>query len=312
MRMKVLDVFKNYDLKVILSHINVIFKETKNGHDAILYTLGIKKQTQLKFKKFGNVTFYEKDRHNGFFTNLISSFLKPLTAKQIKIIQSLIDQKDNEILNIDDIKFKNIVWVHLFEHFVYDVFGLHHIDNANGNESVIDIGANTGDTALNFANKGYDVYAFEPVTETYNLAIENIKFNPHLMKKIKMIKKGVCSKNGKAKIYFDDLGTYNGDSNMYQVMDNFETIETMTIEKILEEYNIKPGILKIDCEGCEVEIILNSDLSMFELIFFEHHKFITNVSHEKLIEKLESQGFELVGKTEFQVHADNIAMRKMK
>jgi hypothetical protein len=66
----------------------------------------------------------------------------------------------------------------------------------------------------------------------------------------------------------------------------------LTIKDILEEYKIKnPYLLKMDCEGCECPIILNSELSSFEKIIFEYHTGTTGVGHEKLVSKLEKQGF---------------------
>ena len=49
----------------------------------------------------------------------------------------------------------------------------------------------------------------------------------------------------------------------------------------------------MDCEGCEVGIIKNSDLSMFSEIIFEYHTHMTGVEKEELINLLEKQGFKL-------------------
>ena len=49
----------------------------------------------------------------------------------------------------------------------------------------------------------------------------------------------------------------------------------------------------MDCEGCEFEIILNEDLSMFNDIIFEHHSEIVGKDHILLIEKLEKENFKI-------------------
>lgn len=70
-------------------------------------------------------------------------------------------------------------------------------------------------------------------------------------------------------------------------------MDTVTIEDVIKEYDIKPHILKIDCEGCEVNIIQYSDLSMFNQIIMEYHTNVTGVDENILIDALENQGFEL-------------------
>jgi hypothetical protein len=48
-----------------------------------------------------------------------------------------------------------------------------------------------------------------------------------------------------------------------------------------------PYLLKMDCEGCEADIILNSDsISYFEKILVESHPHITKVSDKALLSKL--------------------------
>ncbi|MBO7715986.1 MAG: FkbM family methyltransferase [Methanobrevibacter sp.] len=54
-------------------------------------------------------------------------------------------------------------------------------------ESLIDIGGNVGDTAIYFANKGYNVLAFEPLPNIYEIANKNIGLNPDV--KIKLFLK---------------------------------------------------------------------------------------------------------------------------
>lgn len=51
-------------------------------------------------------------------------------------------------------------------------------------------------------------------------------------------------------------------------------VESITVKDVIEQFNISPDVLKMDCEGCEVSIIKNSDLSMFSEIIFEYHTHI--------------------------------------
>jgi len=56
-----------------------------------------------------------------------------------------------------------------------------------------------------------------------------------------------------------------------------------------------PYLLKMDCEGCEAQVILGPErerLRAFEHIIFEAHPYITGVSNEKLLVSLKELGFE--------------------
>ncbi|KZX16015.1 methyltransferase domain protein [Methanobrevibacter cuticularis] len=157
---------------------------------------------------------------------------------------------------------------------------------------VIDVGANVGDSALFFANKGYNVIGFEPVHSFYEVALKNIKLNPNLEKRIKLINKGVSDKKETIHINYNFVGD-GGASSFGESLYECE-VETLTIKDILNEFNIKnPYLLKMDCEGCENPIICNCDLSMFDKIIFEYHTILTGLCHEKLVDRLEKQGFKI-------------------
>lgn len=49
----------------------------------------------------------------------------------------------------------------------------------------------------------------------------------------------------------------------------------------------------MDCEGCEVGIIKNSDLSYFSQIIFEYHTGMTGTDENILIDTLKDKGFKL-------------------
>ena len=71
------------------------------------------------------------------------------------------------------------------------------------------------------------------------------------------------------------------------------SVEVITVNDVLNEYNFPVDILKMDCEGCEFEIILNEDLTMFTDIVFEHHSKIAGKDYKPLIEKLKKDGFKI-------------------
>jgi len=68
-----------------------------------------------------------------------------------------------------------------------------------------------------------------------------------------------------------------------------EEVPVTTLEKIVEDYKINEGVLKLDCEGCEYEIILDTNdniLRHFDYIMMEYH-----YGFESLRQKLKNVGF---------------------
>jgi hypothetical protein len=68
----------------------------------------------------------------------------------------------------------------------------------------------------------------------------------------------------------------------------------MTLSDLLGMVN-DPYLLKMDCEGCEAQVILGPErerLRAFEHIIFETRTHITGVSNEELFASLKELGFE--------------------
>ena len=157
------------------------------------------------------------------------------------------------------------------------------------NRVVIDVGGNVADTALKFANwGGIEIHAFEAMPHLCKIAEENISLNPNLKDKIYFYNKAISSKNGTLTIYETEGSTVHSE---YATEGIPREIEAVSIDYLLNELNIKPDVLKIDCEGCEYPIILESDLSMFNDIILEYHAFITKKPYTLLVDKLDEQGF---------------------
>lgn len=202
--------------------------------------------------------------------------------------------EDKEIIKINNINFfnvynsnfleknKNIFGICYDEYFSDDDWNMVNLDGRN----VIDIGGNVADTALIFAADGANVIAFEPVKHLYDLALRNISINPNYASQIQFINKSIGGKRGKLDINLISSEDYvNKEENYY--------IDVLTVSDILSIYNFTPDILKMDCEGCEFEIIEHEDLSMFNDIILEHHSFMVKKDAADIIERLENQGFNI-------------------
>ncbi|WP_256359244.1 FkbM family methyltransferase [Vulcanisaeta sp. JCM 14467] len=52
-------------------------------------------------------------------------------------------------------------------------------------------------------------------------------------------------------------------------------VPMVTLKQLINNYNIEPGILKMDYEGCEFDIILNDyeSVRLFRELIFELHEY---------------------------------------
>jgi FkbM family methyltransferase len=131
------------------------------------------------------------------------------------------------------------------------------------------------------------VIAIEPFPRNYEMARKNIEIN-NFSNKISLHLAGVAAK---AKV-ITIVPNYKSDifSSLIESKDGIK-VPLRTIEDILNENSILSqgqAILKIDCEGCEYEIILSAReiiLKRFSDIHIEYH------GYRDLKEKLEECGF---------------------
>ncbi|ADP77860.1 methyltransferase FkbM family [Methanothermus fervidus DSM 2088] len=270
----------------------LIFKATKDPLSALsvlLFRLGLKDKCKCAFKYLGNIELDKNDIEREYFDYLILACSQKLSKVGINNLKAFLNQRNNKIIEINGIRFLNSVVYSIYETFVEEQY---RVRKAKDDETVIDIGGNIGDTALYFASKGYKVYAFEPIPEVYKLALKNINLNKNLADRIKFINKAVSSSEGEIKISYDGL-EMSGGASAYTNGEKKIRVKSTTIEKIIDEYNVKPYLLKMDCEGCEYEIIKNSDLSMFKEIIFEYHRYENFENPKILIDKLRNQGFKV-------------------
>lgn len=155
-------------------------------------------------------------------------------------------------------------------------------------ETVVDIGANIGDTPLYFAANGaHRVIALEPFPLAYRTAKKNIDISG-FDQKIDLINCGYGNDG------FIELNDNESASGMpLRRYEGGSRIQIISMKTIIEKNSLDHEIgmnLKMDCEGCEYHI-LNEDcsvLSKFKKIQMEYHYGPT-----ELAEKLSSCGFKV-------------------
>ncbi|MFP3287756.1 MAG: FkbM family methyltransferase [Acidilobus sp.] len=157
--------------------------------------------------------------------------------------------------------------------------------------NVIDVGANTGDTALYFLlNGARKVIAVEPLPNVAKCAEENVRLSG-ATDKVNVINAALGG--GPVSVPCDyDVSSSGGFSTLKG--SGPCRVPGVSLDELLSMVN-DPYLLKMDCEGCEAQVILGperEELKAFEHIIFEAHPHITGVSDEKLLASLKELGFE--------------------
>lgn len=153
------------------------------------------------------------------------------------------------------------------------------------NENVIDIGTNIGDSAIYFAvNKAKKVLGLEPYPHSYSMALKNLERNSIEKERVILLNAGY-GEDSLVKVR-DDIKNTHG-TNLVTSSEG-TNIRTISLKTLLKEYDFETPVLKMDCEGCEYNILKedNDTLRKFKRIQIEYH-----YGYEKLKSKLESCGF---------------------
>jgi len=212
-----------------------------------------------------------------------------LKIKEIKSVQStkhyMLFKWFNKVINFyvpnRDVKFE-VVWS-INENFIKEQYKWLDVRD----KDVVDVGANVGDTAIYFALKGAKrVYAFEPYPYSYNIAMKNIELN-HLEDKITLLNEG-CGRSGFVTIKEDYKNTGSTDLKNFK---EGKKIRIESLDEIVKRFNLKHAALKVDCEGCEYDLILNASdeaLHAFDQIIIEYH-----YGYRNLVKRLRQAGFKV-------------------
>ena len=153
---------------------------------------------------------------------------------------------------------------------------------------VIDVGANIGDSAIYFALSGAKkVISLEPFPKNNSTARRNIELN-NLSEKITLLAVGCSASNGEIIINPNQEGA----GSTLDSVDSGVKVPLITLDALIEKYIVPDdSILKIDCEGCEIDVILSSNkktLRKFTHIEIEYH-----YGYQDLKQKLENCGFSI-------------------
>jgi len=156
---------------------------------------------------------------------------------------------------------------------------------------VIDVGASVGDSALYFLlNGARKVIAVEPLPKVARCAEENVRLSG-ATDKVRVLNAALSDEPVSVPCDYDLLL-----SRYFSTLKDSGTCKVpgVTLGDLLSMVD-DPYLLKMDCEGCEAQVILGPErerLKAFEHIIVETHPYNTGVSSEKLLTSLKELGFE--------------------
>jgi FkbM family methyltransferase len=178
------------------------------------------------------------------------------------------------------VRFKQIHWL------IYEIFdcGDYEPLGVEG-RVVVDVGAFVGDSAVYFALRGArKVIAIEPHPSAFVEMLDNIRLN-NLENVIIPINAGLASKPGK--ICVKNVDTSNTFDTYHGPGDCPNTVLAVTLSELISRFGIDPNdaVLKMDCEGCEFDVILNDydHVRLFRELILEYHPRFVNKSVDDLL-----------------------------
>lgn len=125
-------------------------------------------------------------------------------------------------------------------------------------DTVFDIGANVGHTAIHFATCAANttVYAFEPDVQNFQTAATHLQLNN--IHNVKLFNFGLGDKSMQSKLYVKD--EHNRGMNRLLQNDNenlpYSVVHIKPLDEVVEELKIqKIDLIKIDVEGFEMKVL---------------------------------------------------------
>jgi FkbM family methyltransferase len=152
---------------------------------------------------------------------------------------------------------------------------------------VVDVGAGVGDTAILFSLRGARrVIALEPYPRLYEETLLNIKANG-LADRAVLVNAGLGATDGEVCADFSDVEGYF----LFRPGSRCDVkVRMYTLRTLIKEFEVEEGsVLKMDCEGCEYETVLNADpgdFAVFSQIIIEYHD-----GYREIKRHLETAGF---------------------
>ena len=249
-------------------------KYTKNWPDVALLRLGLKREIDVVFRDGERMAKITKGGLNYYN---VRRYLKMQANYPIEVSKNRCDFR---------YKGRPLKFSGPWPYVLHEIFFLEPYARLGcKGKNVVDVGASIGDTAIYFALRGAShVYAYEPYPFAYASAQKNVRQNS-LGRKITVINAGL----GRAKTIIVDPEKESSAGSSLCSCQHGKEVRILPLEDVCKRLGPRPSVLKVDCEGCEYELILeckDETLRQFDEIILEYH-----YGYKDLIKKIEGAGF---------------------
>ncbi len=169
------------------------------------------------------------------------------------------------------------------------------IRNAQG--PIVDIGGHIGLFSLlaSALRPNLPIYVFEPHDDNFQTLEQNLKDNN--IQNVRAFREAVSDRVGEADLILSQQDLNHSLALAIEATGKTQTVPTTTLERVFEDCKIdRCGLLKIDCEGSEYEILYSAPKSIFDkiaAIFLEYHEWSEKGLADALKIHLEKMGFKV-------------------
>lgn len=175
--------------------------------------------------------------------------------------------------------------------------GIHRFTPLSG-RTVLDVGAEFGDSALYFASEGASVVAVEPVSLNYAALERHLSLNPELGRRIRPLRAAV-GPTGRLKLYTAP-GVVQGGASAFPPAGAradgrvVEEVDSFSVADLLDHVGMSHvDVLKMDGKGCEY-LLEPRDLARVREALAVEYGGATPERLHGLLDQLRLAGFELV------------------
>ncbi len=167
---------------------------------------------------------------------------------------------------------------------------------------VIDAGAYIGDTAILFSRHygAKRVIAIEPNPIHYKVLLLNLRLNK--VSNVEVMNKALCSEGDK-KVCIEGLGHSAKTKEILGIDECNCLINCVGLDEVIRKY--EPDTAKIDCEGCEYDVILNTDPEILKKVSTYIIEFHNKYFEERITKYLRELGYVKVRTTQ-EIKSDDL------
>jgi FkbM family methyltransferase len=163
---------------------------------------------------------------------------------------------------------------------------------------IVDVGAYIGDTPLYYAKRGALVVAVEPLPSNYEVMLWNLELNPDLKHRVIPVNAAISGRDGF--VEFSYSKPMDGSASIYGGGRFKVRVRSMRLSTLIREITgmgldlgrFKIRVLKMDCKGCEYDVINEVDvLRLFDIVKIEYSGDLRGKTYHELKSVLEKLGF---------------------